>query len=162
MTIWVSNTSPLIFFSRLERLDILKKIAPNLIVPKGVISEIMAKQDSVSLVIEKACQEWITTESVSDIRLLEVVSANLHRGEAEAIVLAKEKKADLILLDDQEARRFATRCGLKVIGTLGLLLVAKNKKLISLIKPELDKLVSFGFRINARLIKHILTEAGEI
>ena len=65
------------------------------------------------------------------------MQAALHKGEAEAIVLAAELHAERLVLDDQDARRFADRCGLKVIGTLGILLAAKQRGVITQISPEI-------------------------
>ncbi|MCI0389429.1 MAG: DUF3368 domain-containing protein [Acidobacteria bacterium] len=66
---------------------------------------------------------------------------------SEAIILALELSAKLIILDERPARRLAKALGLSAIGTLGALLLAKQKGLLSSIKLEMEALVNFGFRI---------------
>lgn len=85
----------------------------------------------------------------------------LDEGEAEAIVLALEINASLILIDDREARLQAKRLGLRVTGTLGILLRAKKLGLIKSLREELDKLKGTGFRISKNLEEEILKAAGE-
>ena len=161
MALWVSNTSPLIFLSKLDRLNILQTLVPKLTIPEYVYTEITRKDDLPANVIKKACEDWIQVQDVVDSEKVRIAMADIHRGEAEAIVLAQELKADFLLIDDQDARRFALRCGMKIIGTVGILLVAKKKSLILNIKPELEKLISHNFRINQKFLSRILYEAGE-
>lgn len=88
--------------------------------------------------------------------------AKLDKGEAEVIVLSIEIGADFTLLDDYEARQKARLYGLKITGTLGVLLKAKYKREIKSIKDEIIKLKQTGFRISEQLEYKILQEAGEI
>jgi predicted nucleic acid-binding protein len=90
-----------------------------------------------------------------------LVQAALHKGEAEAIVLAAELHAARLVLDDQDARRFADRCGLKLIGTLGILLAAKQRGAIASLREAINALVALGFRINPQLVTAVLQNAGE-
>ena len=85
----------------------------------------------------------------------------LDEGESEVIVLALEVKASLVLLDDREARLQAKRLGLRVTGTLGVLLRAKKLGLIKSLRDELNKLKETGFRISKSLEEEILNAAGE-
>ncbi len=91
----------------------------------------------------------------------QILRASLGGGESEAISLALELSAQLIILDDRPARRLAKALGLPVIGTLGALLLAKQKGLLPAIKPEMDALVNFGFRISQDLYDRVLGDAGE-
>ena len=81
--------------------------------------------------------------------------------EAEAIVLSMELQAERLLIDDQDARRFAIRSGLTVVGTLGILLVAKQRGVIASLRTEINALASLGFRANPRLVTAVLQSAGE-
>lgn len=93
--------------------------------------------------------------------MLEVLTKELDGAEAEVICLAFHQKADWVVLDDQDARRFAHRYGLNVIGTLGLLAWAKKKDLIKSFLLEVEKLRKAGFYATAVLIEKLAEEAGE-
>jgi predicted nucleic acid-binding protein len=85
----------------------------------------------------------------------------LGKGEAEAIILSKEKEADLILIDEKKARKAARRAGFEVIGVLGLLLAANNKALIPAVKPFIKELSKQGFRLSKKVTERALKEAVE-
>jgi predicted nucleic acid-binding protein len=99
--------------------------------------------------------------NVTDETAVTLVQASLHKGEAEAIFLATELHAERLVMDDQDARRFANRCGLAVIGTLGILLAAKQRGAIASLRAEINALASLGFRANPRLVTAVLQSAGE-
>ena len=86
----------------------------------------------------------------------------LDLGEAESIVLALEVKADYLLIDEKKGRSIAREQGLKIIGLLGILILAKQNGLIPLLKPEIDRLTSkLEFRLHEKLIKAALLAVGE-
>jgi len=88
--------------------------------------------------------------------------SELDPGEAEAIALAKELKADLLLMDERRGRRVASRLGLRFVGLLGILVEAKHKGLIKAVKPILDSLITkAGFWLGNRLYTRILETVGE-
>ena len=74
---------------------------------------------------------------------------------------ALELRTTAVVLDDMDGRRYARRLGLQPIGTLGLLLAAKQNQLIPAIQPEIERLVSMGFRASGSLIQKVLVAAGE-
>jgi predicted nucleic acid-binding protein len=90
-----------------------------------------------------------------------VATANLGAGETQAISLALELGADLIVLDDDPARRLARSLGLPLIGTLGVLLAAKQRGVILAVEPLAALLAERGFRLNSSLLQAVLDEAGE-
>ena len=87
---------------------------------------------------------------------------NFTQGEAEAIALATELKADIVLIDEQEGRQLASKAGLAVTGVLGVLLRAKRKGEIAAVKPEIDLLRSKArFFVSPLLEAKVLVAAGE-
>lgn len=87
--------------------------------------------------------------------------AKLHAGEVEVMILAQEQKADLVIIDDNAAKKTAKYLGLTVTGTLGVLLKAKQKGLIEKIKPLLFEMKRNGFYIDAKIELMVLEQAGE-
>ena len=83
-------------------------------------------------------------------------------GEAASIILAVEEDAGLIILDDKDARKIAEKLGLKVMGTAGILLLAKKKGIIEEIKPILEEMRTSGFYLSDSIIRIVLREAGEL
>lgn len=156
----VVDTSPLLFLSKINRLSILEKFG-HILVPNGVISEIRYKQDDALAIVIKASSDWLNIGAVKDKKLFNVLTKELDEGESEVICLALEHKAKWVILDDQDARRYAHRNGLDVIGTLGLIVWAKKKRLIKSFKAEVEKLQKAGFYATPLLIEKLMEEAGE-
>lgn len=156
----IVNTGPILFLSKIGRLSILEKFG-QIHVPTGVISEIKHKQDEALAAVVKATKDWLNIGAVKDKNLFNVLSKELDEGESEVICLALEQKAKWVVLDDQDARRFAHRYGLKVIGTLGLLAWAKEKGLITSFRAEVLKLQKAGFYATPMLIERLLKETSE-
>lgn len=86
---------------------------------------------------------------------------DLDLGESEAITLAVEQEADYLVIDEYLGRKKAKELKLKIIGVLGVLILAKEKGLIGLVKPLVEKLQDIGFRLNPNLINTVLDQAGE-
>ena len=94
--------------------------------------------------------------------LLSVLTLHLDRGEAEAIALAADLKAGVVVIDEREGRQFAAQAGLSVVGVLGVLLRAKKNGQIAAIKPEIQLLRSkAGFFVATSLEAKVLAAAGE-
>ena len=87
--------------------------------------------------------------------------AKLHAGEVEVMILAQEQKADLIILDDNTAKKTAKFIGLPVTGTLGLLLRAKREGYIKKVTPFMDDLCNDGFFIQDSVRQMVIEQAGE-
>ena len=85
----------------------------------------------------------------------------MGRGEAEVLTLSKEKKAQLILIDEKKARKAARRAGFEIIGVLGVLLAAKNSAMIFAVRPSIEELTKQGFRLSKKVTQRALKEAGE-
>lgn len=89
-------------------------------------------------------------------------SSRLHIGEKEAIVLAKETDADLLLVDDRIARSAANSYGIRTVGTIGVIAKAKQAGIIPIASEVIDKLRCNGFFISEEIVRQILENIGEI
>ena len=106
--------------------------------------------------------EWLKVIRVKDRKLVKLLQASLDEGESETIALSLEIGADLVLLDDYDAREKARLFGLKITGTIGVLLKAKKENGIKLLKQELRRLRETGFWIGDELEAKLLKEVGEL
>ena len=112
--------------------------------------------------MEVSSAEWIGVRTVSNPDMVRILERELDRGEAEAIALAVEIGADLLVADEHRARRVAVRLDLEVVGVLGVLVEAKAKGLIPAVQPLLDDLMTAaGFRVHRDLYLRILRAANE-
>ena len=105
--------------------------------------------------------DWVQTRTVSNRTVVTALQVEVDAGEAEAIALAQELAAGLLLIDERLGRIVAARLGIRVIGLLGVLIEAKNVGLIREIKPLVDALMNRGFRIGNDLYERVLQAAGE-
>jgi predicted nucleic acid-binding protein len=149
---FVSNSSPLIAFERLERLELLHAMTGRVIIPPAVRREVFP---GVALL------PWLHQRSISQPLTTQLLAPRLGPGEREAIALALELRPSFVLLDDLPARRAAEELGLTVLGTVGLLLLAKERSLVPSVQPLLDQLIALDFRVSQRLYQAALTRAGE-
>lgn len=160
----VSNTSPISNLASIDRLELLHSQFSALWIPQSVLEELWAHPDPVArAAIQTAVQDQsFRVATPGDSGLLRLLRLQLHQGEAEAIALAIELKADGVLMDEQEGRQLASRTGLIVTGVLGILLRAKRAGEIHAIKPEIDLLRSRArFFVSSALEAKILASAGE-
>lgn len=159
----VSNASVLISLSAIGKLSLLRERFPEgILTPEVVWREVVQEGGERPGAREVAEAEWITVQKVHAAEIVHLLRAELDEGEAEAIALAREVRADVVLLDERDARRVAGRMGLKVLGTVGLLLWAKREGKIVSLREQLEALQGQGkFRISQRLYSRVLREAGE-
>lgn len=157
----VSNSSTLVALARISHLDILEKAVKRLIIPSAVYEDIVIKGAGRPGAAEVKEAKWIEKRNVSDHALVMRLNAILGRGESEAIALAKEIKADLIILDDEKARKAAISEGLRITGLLAFLVEAKEKHIIETVTPLMDKLRQKGFFISEDLYQETIQKAGE-
>jgi hypothetical protein len=135
----IIDTSALIALERINILDVLCKIYSHIILPEAVVSEF--GQPSI---------DCYSSEKVKSpmVRLL-VLDLNLGRGEAESIALASEIR---LVLDDLKARKVAENLGLKITGTIGILLKAERLALIDSAYDKSKELRDKGFYISGQLV----------
>jgi uncharacterized protein len=161
----VSDSSPLIYLTRLQVFHVLRDLHDQIFVPKGVWEEIVTGGSGLPEAsnLEQAVREGWVHVRVSGLQpsLLGSTAERLGRGELEAILLAKELKA-ILLTDDSDARHAAERIGIRVSGTLGTLVRAKRKGHVPEVKPLLERLrTETNFRISEQLYQRALAESGE-
>ena len=152
----VSNTSPLILLDKARHLWILGRLFSKVIIPPFVDKEWLRPGGYV-------VPDWLSVKSLSPEAEsdAEKLHQDMDEGEAEAIALFRVMKADLLLLDDLKARRYAKSLGLPVAGTTGLLITAKQKGIIPEIKPVLDSLKKHKFYLSDEVLKKALIMANE-
>ena len=148
----VADASVLLALSKLDRLDLLRDLFQQVSIPPTVSNEISRTLPHLP--------DWIrVTEPRSVEATRDVVG--LHRGELEAIALALDVHASVLILDDLPARRHALSLGLAIIGTAGVLVMAKRSNLIPSVREPLDALRRGGFRLRQDVYEQILIDAGE-
>lgn len=158
----VSDTSAVSNLARIGRLGFLVSLCQHVLIPPAVYQELTAYGDDLSAPIDLACNSWLKVEAPKDRDRVRSLRHDLDPGEAESIVLALERQADLLLVDERRGRRIAAGLGLRTTGLLGVLAEAKRTGLIDRVKPVLDELIQDArFWIGADLYAHILSELGE-
>lgn len=155
MTLVVCDASPVMNLAAIDRLALLQELFGVVLMPPAVWAEIMAGDP-----LDRPA--WIELHSPTNPALVESLSIDLDVGEAEAIALATEIAADLLLIDEKKGRAVARRLGLRPLGLLGVLTEAKSRGLVEAVKPLLDALVcQAGFRVGPSLYRQVLDSVGE-
>lgn len=160
----VSDTSPIANLALIKHLHLLPEQFSRVCIPRAVEAELADLPDQPASALVRRAREagWLQVSPLSDTSLPALLSADLHWGESEAIALARELRADRILLDEREARQVAARLGLRVTGVLGILLRAKETGAIPAIQPLIAALrENAGFFVSDDLEQKVLHEAGE-
>ena len=156
----ICNTSALQYLHQIDRLDLLPALFGQVQIPYAVVAELnQGKRQNISLPTPEDLS-WVTIRSVQDRTLLPLVTS-LGDGEKEVLALGLEATNALLVLDDRNARRYAIAAGLELTGTLGILVLAKERGLIDSIRPALDRLQELQFRLSAATRQMVLNLAGE-
>ena len=159
----VTNSTPLIELSKINRLELLREMYGSIIIPTEVYTEVVIDGVSKPGAAAVKAAEWIFCQAVIDgerIKMLRSLT-DLDLGECGAIALAEEIDAQRVIIDDRAAREVAIARGLPVVGTVGVLIAAKARHLIPAVKPILDALLAHGARISDELYRQALTTTGE-
>lgn len=155
----ISNTSPLVSLWALNLFPLLRELYTEVLIPEEVRSEFLATE-SETRTADLESAPWIRTVRLRNPENI-ATHGEVDLGEAAVFVLAEEREARLVILDDRDARRYAERIGLPFTGTVGLLLEAKERNFIDAIKPLLNVLLENGIRLSPSLINDALQQAGE-
>jgi predicted nucleic acid-binding protein len=146
----VSDTSCLILLDKLGRIGLLKSLFGNITVTKTVADE-----------FGNVLPEFVEIENPKNKNYQKILESFLDPGEASAIALALEKEECLLIIDEFKGRREARQLGLNYTGTLGILIVAKEKGLINSVTEIIKEIGKTDFRINEKLINEVKRKSGE-
>jgi predicted nucleic acid-binding protein len=155
----VLNNTPLVALWAIGRLDLLRDLFKEVLIPQEVEQEFLAI-DEATRGQALAASSWIKTVQLSKARKA-VAYVGLDPGEAAALAVAEERDARLIVLDDKRARQFAERMGIPVTGTLGVLLRAKQAGLIESVANPIRQLMEVGLFLSPALVRQALRIADE-
>ena len=158
----VSDTSPINNLAAIDQLHLLQQLYGTVLIPEAVYQELTDPDFPVAGAKEVQTFTWIQIRAIEDRTMLKALSSELDPGEAEAIVLALEMKAEQVLIDERRGRMIAARLNLHYTGILGVLVEAKSQGFISTVKPLLDDLINkAGFWVTEPLYKSVLRLVNE-
>lgn len=159
----VSNTGPIIGLAKIGKLDLLKIIFKEILIPPIVHKELFGKIGPESEESERALNHFIhiTDFSAMDSETERII-ADLDEGEKQAVALASQMRGNtLLLLDDRAGRRAAAKLKIPVTGLLGFLLLAKEKGYADNIGALLTELRRNGYWLSDKVIEVAKRLAGE-
>lgn len=160
----ISDTSPITNLAAIQQLHLLAQLYNRVIIPEAVYRELTEIDPPVPGTLEVQAAAWIEVRQVENRNAVERLEreVRLDPGESEAIALAKDLGADLLLIDERRGRAEANRLGLRIAGLLGILVEAKRKNLIVAVQPLMDTLIATSeFRVSSALYNQILEMVDE-
>jgi predicted nucleic acid-binding protein len=158
----VSNTSPVTNLALIGRLDLLSRMYGSVTIPQAVWYELAIKGAHLPSSQQVVNAPWLHVREVVNRALVLSLRQELDAGEAEAIALALEMNADLLLIDERIGRESALHFGLNYIGLIGVLQRARQRDIVPVLRPLLDVLrLQAGFWISEALYRRVLHDAGE-
>ena len=146
----ICNTSCLILFDKINKLELLKRCYSNIYVTTEIAEE-----------FGKALPNWIKIKEAENKALQQILTQILGKGESSAIELTFDLPGTLVALDDLKARKVAKSLNLKITGSLGILVKAKEQGYIEKLLPILNQVQQTDFRISENIIRKILATVGE-
>ena len=154
----ICNTSPYLY--QVDLLHLLPTLFGSAQTPPAVAAELAEGRRHDVRLPELSEISWITVRPVRDRTLLPLVTS-LGDGEKEVLALGLETPERLLVLDDRNARRYANAAGLEITGTLGILVLAKERGIIDTVRPVLGRLQELQFRVDSETLKMVLGMAEE-
>lgn len=164
MPLVISDASTLIHLATIGRLALLNKFYVQITITPAVWREVVeegAGRSGAQEVANARAAGWLEVIAPKGEALVRLLQRDLDDGESEVIALAIERRADLVLLDETEARRIARMYALPKTGVIGVLMRAKREGVIDSLRKELDNLRLEGFWIEERLYREALIAVGE-
>jgi predicted nucleic acid-binding protein len=155
----ICDSSPLIALAKCGKLNILDSLFDAVLIPEQVFHEFSVSGKPEAAAIAAWARGKV--DKPGETYLLKANDLSLGPGETAAIALYWEKSADFLLIDERKGRKVASQNGIQIIGIAGILLAAKNKGLISAVKPFLDLLLHSSYYISDSLYRIALKSAKE-
>jgi hypothetical protein len=158
----VANAGPLTALAQIGQFELLQKLYGQIRIPVAVQREVVASGGGRAGTEDVATSDWVSVVLVQDHAVVRLLRERLDAGESEAVALALELQADLLLIDEARGRRVAETQGLNKTGVIGTLVAAKESGLVPAVTPLLDGLRARGFHMDERLYDTARQLAGEI
>jgi predicted nucleic acid-binding protein len=158
----VADAGPLIGMARVGLLSLLKDLYPAVLIPPKVYDELQISllRPGYEALTAALHEKWLSVDTPQATAVLWRLRNLLDAGEAEAIALAEQRQAKL-LIDEKRGREVASNRGIEIVGTGAVLLLAKEAHLLDRVADALDRLAGSGYRLSQRLRFEILQKAGE-
>ena len=156
----VSDTTPIISLIKINRLDLLEELFSEVLIPDAVFRELTTNTifaNEAQIVKSSSFLKISSVQNKKALQLLKAVSG-LDDGESEAIILADELKASVLVMDERKGRKVAQKMGINITGTVGILIQAYDEKKISAadVKSYLTQLMNSNIRLSESLIQQAL------
>jgi len=156
----VADSSPLVGLARIDQLSLLPKLAARVVVPEFVWQEVTQAKADAPGANEVLSQSWIEVLA-ADAEKTSAFLKYVDRGEAEALALAQSLEGSLLLIDERKGRQVADQFGIRRVGTLGLLVKAKDAGWIARVRPLVEALAAVNIYIRPEICEAVLREIGE-
>lgn len=157
---FILNASPIILLGKADLLKTISPLAKSWIIPKGVVREVEKKRSIEPYLTGLSYKSKVIQESSSTTHPM-IAAWDLGQGESEVLTLALEKDGVCVVLDDLQARKCAALFDIPLIGSIGLIILAKRKGLIDLAKPKIERLKAAGLHIDNMMLDRIYMRIGE-
>jgi predicted nucleic acid-binding protein len=146
----IADTSCLIVLTKVDELELFHGTYSPVLIPPEVARE-----------YGQPIPDWNLIEQPSDLAVMSLSEVKLNPGERSAIALSLDRPDALLVIDDNDARNVATVLGLRVTGTLGVIIAAKNAGAINSVIPVFEKIRSTDFYLSKEILRQAIREAGE-
>jgi len=154
----VSNSTPIISLAAIKQTDLFRQLFGTIVIPQAVYHELKSQKAPG---YQEVDSPYFQVNAIQGTQYIGFLLHDLDRGEAEAIVLAQELQADSLIIDERMGYKIAKRQGIHVIGTLTVLLMAKQQGIIPLVKPLLDDMIQRGRWYSQSVYNSFLKKIGE-
>jgi uncharacterized protein len=157
----VSDTTAISSLFRVGKLDLLQELFAEVILPNAVFEELTALEAHGYDISKIREASWIQVRQANNLTMVQTLNNTLDLGESEAIALALETAADILIIDEKRGRLKARELGIPTVGLIGIISQLKKAGHIDAVKPFLDELRTIGFWIDQNSYNRILASEGE-